>query len=457
VEDEALKLLTISMVSGLTAKEYISLFRTLELSSEEDTFNRLGNFIREEEMGFRVKDESRLNPTKLYSALKPEIFSDYYTRILKGLNLLALQLTRTYQRNHANNQTFFDATAINPCSTLSIWISRQEQVEQAVPEWAKELLDQEDRLISLLNDFLIKTFFSVDPNEIQEKVVTIEFTKLVCLTTSLMFIKGKKARMEELLRGLSSKIRKNEQKPKNSELDRRIHPDELEQIMLESAFTELQFQILLEKYLITYHTTSNDLIKREIDTEEDDKRLEELVERLLQLKIKLQKAIQEECGSTNNQYLYRASSALKFNLYLAQLVRFTCLIPMTPTAKNIQVEESKVGCAECEEDEEKIRKLAAMQKVNEEEEHFLKQLNIDWNENYIRNKFTLKFLAGLLVQNSPRLRTHIEIPGRSSEWERLEEAPTNLLHRLKNIIEILSKLEELRIQKLQTDDLKQVN
>jgi hypothetical protein len=72
VEDEALKLLTISMVSGLTAKEYISLFRTLELSSEEDTFNRLGNFIREEEMGFRVKDESRLNPTKLYSALKPK-------------------------------------------------------------------------------------------------------------------------------------------------------------------------------------------------------------------------------------------------------------------------------------------------------------------------------------------------------------------------------------------------
>jgi hypothetical protein len=111
-------------------------------------------------------------------------------------------------------------------------------------------LDQEDRLISLLNDFLIKTFFSVDPNEIQEKVVTIEFTKLVCLTTSLMFIKGKKARMEELLRGLSRKIRKNEQKPKNSELDRRIHPDELEQIMLESAFSELQFQILLEKYLI---------------------------------------------------------------------------------------------------------------------------------------------------------------------------------------------------------------
>jgi hypothetical protein len=88
---------------------------------------------------------------------------------------------------------------------------------------------------------------------------------------------------------------------------------------------------------------------------------------------------------------------------------------MTPTAKNIQVEESKVGCVECEEDEEKIRKLAAMQKVNEEEEHFLKQLNIDWNENYIRNKFTLKFLAGLLVQNSPRLRTHIEIPGRSSK------------------------------------------
>lgn len=69
-----------------------------------------------------------------------------------------------------------------------------------------------------------------------------------------------------------------------------------------------------------------------------------------------------------------------------------------------------VWCVECEEDEERIRKLVALQKANEEEEHFLKQLKIGWGEDYTRNKCVLKYLASLLVRNNPRLRTHIDLP-----------------------------------------------
>lgn len=66
-------------------------------------------------------------------------------------------------------------------------------------------------------EFLIKTFFSVDPDEIQEGVVTVEFTKFVCLATSLMFITRKKDKMEELLRGLSRKIQMREKRVSRSE------------------------------------------------------------------------------------------------------------------------------------------------------------------------------------------------------------------------------------------------